>query len=52
MTVEVPVRALVDLLDLAQTAVEQMRTADVLPALPDALSGAVEHIRVAVFVPA
>ena len=43
--VEVPRRALVDLLDLALTASEQMRTADVAPALPDALAGASMHVR-------
>lgn len=47
--IEVPGTALVDLLDLVDTAVEQMRLGEAPPALADALRGAVDHVRTSIF---
>lgn len=50
--IEAPRRALVDLLDLVDTAEAYMREADVTPALIDALHGAATQVRHAVLCPA
>ena len=43
--IEVPGRALIDLLDLVETAEAHMREAHVHPALIDALRGAARQVR-------
>lgn len=50
--IEVPVAALVELIDIAEMAVDALRDARTHPALPDALHGAVDHVRTSVFAPA
>lgn len=50
--IEVPRRALVDLLDIVETAEAHMRGTDVHPALIDALHGAAHQVRHAVLCPA
>ncbi|MBT8241666.1 MAG: hypothetical protein KJN63_10605 [Acidimicrobiia bacterium] len=47
--IEVPGRALLDLLDLVETSEDYMRGADVPPALIDALHGAAEAVKLHVF---
>ena len=49
--IQVPRRALIDLLELVETAEEYMREADVTPALIDALHGAASQVRTAVLCP-
>jgi len=47
--IEVPGRALIDLLDLVETAEAHMREARVHPALIDALHGAAHQVRSAAY---
>lgn len=50
--IEVPRRALIELLDLVETSEAYMQEADVPPALVDAVHGAAHQVRTAVLVPA
>lgn len=49
--IEVPRRALIELLDLVETSEAYMREADVTPALIDALHGAARQVRATVLCP-
>jgi hypothetical protein len=49
--IEVPLRSLIDLLDLAETAVEQMRQGESPAALADALHGAAADVRFSILAP-